>query len=103
MIWLLVACAGPRCEVDGDGARPTWSNYGEAFFTTWCDACHAAGSPNRFGAPEGLTFDDEAEVLGWSDEIRSSAVDGDSMPLGGGLESWERDELGRYLDCLEAR
>ena len=68
IVALLLACSGPadtasQCVEDSGGGHPTWSNFGEAFFLTYCDACHAADSPNRFDAPLNVTFDTEAEAV----------------------------------------
>lgn len=104
MIWLLLACAGSpaACETDSTGARPTWTSFGQAFFTTWCQPCHASAAPNRFGAPSEVVFDTEADVIAHLDRVRATAVDGETMPPGGGLPDEERAALGAYLDCLEA-
>jgi hypothetical protein len=103
----LVACATEDtapCVVDSGGWRPTWSNFGESWFVTWCASCHAADAPQRFGAPEAFVFDTEAQVMDNIGLIRSSVLGSSpSMPVGGGMPDEERQALERYLDCLEAR
>ncbi|MSP55356.1 MAG: hypothetical protein EXR69_07115 [Myxococcales bacterium] len=94
------ADTGPACEVDAGGGHPTWSNFGEAFFITYCDACHAAESPNRFGAPDEMTFDTEDEVRSQTPSIRYTVIDAESMPLGGGLPPEDLTQLDNYLNCL---
>jgi cytochrome c553 len=104
---LLMACApepAATCVVDSGGWRPTWSNFGESWFVTWCASCHAADAPQRFGAPEALVFDTEAQVKNSLSIIRSSVLGGSpTMPVGGGLPEEDRQALERYLDCLEAK
>jgi hypothetical protein len=105
-LFFLVACATEApsvCVVDADGWRPTWSNFGEDWFVTWCASCHAATSPQRFGAPEGLIFDTEEQVIDNISLIRTAVLGSKpTMPVGGGLPEVDRAELERYLDCLEA-
>lgn len=99
----LAGCAGQDsaavCALDSGGGHPTWANFGQAFFLTYCDACHAADSPNRFGAPISVTFDTEAEVDGQLDAIRRTVLDERSMPLGGGLPDDDLAALDNYLTC----
>lgn len=97
------ADSGPVCVLDSGGGHPTWSNFGEAFFLTYCDACHAAESPNRFGAPEAITFDTEDEVVNQAASIRYAVIDEESMPLGGGLPPEDLAQLDNYLNCLESQ
>ncbi len=54
--------AAADCAPDS-GPAPTWSEEGRAFFTTWCQRCHATDSPQRYGAPEGVVFDTAADVV----------------------------------------
>lgn len=47
-----------------DGTLLTYENFGEAFMSQHCVSCHSSqvtGS-QRFGAPEGVDFDDRADV-----------------------------------------
>jgi hypothetical protein len=30
-----------------DAASPTWTNFAQGFFTTYCTSCHHAGNTNR--------------------------------------------------------
>ena len=77
-----------------------WDNWGRPFFRTWCAGCHAADAPNRFGAPEWLVFDTEAQVYGHRAIIRSSVLETKSMPLGGGLPPEDSELLDLYLRCV---
>ena len=103
---MLVACSSPSdsassCVHDSGGGHPTWSNFGEAFFLTYCDACHAADSPNRFDAPVDVTFDTEAEVQRQIDAIWDSVVVRQSMPRGGGLPTEDLEALQNYIGCIQ--
>ncbi|HNC95214.1 MAG TPA: hypothetical protein PKW90_03755 [Myxococcota bacterium] len=107
LLLFLVACATEApttCVVDSDGWRPTWSNFGESWFVTWCASCHAADAPQRFGAPEQFIFDSEEQVINNIALIRTVVLGSSpSMPVGGGLPEEDRADVERYLDCLEAR
>jgi hypothetical protein len=85
----LLGCAEPREETDSAlpcGEFVTWATFGEGFTLNYCQVCHASTAPDRFGAPETITFDTEAEALALSDRIlaRATGVDAD-MPPGGGV------------------
>lgn len=108
LLALLLACAvedaaPTACEADTAGAYPTWSSFGEKFLATWCQSCHAAASPNRFGAPATVVFDTEADLVRQRAAVRRAVLEDLTMPLGGGVSDEERAELARYLDCVDAR
>lgn len=87
-------------STDCDGVYDlTWDNWGSSFFATYCDSCHAASSPNRFGAPEYATFDTEEEVRNWQEPIRFTVLEEETMPLGGGVYEDDLFLLEIYLDC----
>ena len=77
----------------------TWDSWGRGFFTTWCGACHAATTPDRRGAPDGVTFDSAAQVWSLRDRISARVLDDQTMPVGGGLGDDEREMLASYLAC----
>jgi hypothetical protein len=63
---MLFACASPAPEVvvDTAGTWPcsgepvvTWDGWGRGFSMAYCDACHAADTPDRHGAPDAVTLD----------------------------------------------
>ncbi len=82
---LLLGCADkgadsadPFCA---DAPTVTWESRGEALITQWCQPCHASTAANRHGAPEGVTFDTEAEALSWRERILVVATGEDAtMP-----------------------
>ena len=88
---------------DTGGGYPTWAGFGEAFFAGRCASCHAATAPDRFGAPDGVSFDTEEQVILLLDSVQRVILDDASMPPGGGLHEDELRELAWYLDCLRAR
>ena len=79
----------------------TWDNWGDSFFQTWCQACHSATAPERYGAPEGLDFDTLEQVQDNAALVRWSVLDADRMPLGGGLFDDEAYLLDLFLCGLE--
>lgn len=106
LLWVLGcggggADSGAVCPLETDGARPTWANFGEGFFQSYCQPCHAADSPNRFGAPEGTAFGSEAEVIALEARIRARVLEEGTMPPGGGVLEEDLVALAGYLACLE--
>ena len=115
MLLLLLACSDKAAEetgalvdtggdtaVDGDcvdAPAVTWQSWGEGFFTTWCQPCHSATTPERNGAPEGVDFDSEADLLYWSASVRRTVLEDGSMPVGGGLSADDAALLEALLDC----
>ena len=96
------ASGSEACQTDTGGGYPTWAGFGEGFFAGRCASCHAASAPERFGAPETVTFDSEDDVLRQIDAVQRVILDDASMPPGGGLHVDELDRLAVYLDCLRA-
>ena len=76
-----------------------WENFGQGFFLTYCNSCHSESSPNRFGAPEGIDFDTEAQVRAWRDRLEVVVLEEESMPLGGGVFDDDLYLFGVYLEC----
>jgi len=77
-----------------------WSGWGQPFFRTWCAGCHGGNAPERYGAPEWLVFDTEAQVYEHRALIHSSVLERGSMPLGGGLPAQEAASLALFLRCV---
>ena len=96
------ALVSGNCVTDTGGGYPTWAGFGEGFFAGRCASCHAASAPERFGAPDTVTFDSEDDVLRQLDAVQRVILDDASMPPGGGLHPDELDRLAVYLDCLRA-
>lgn len=89
------------CETDSGAPGPTWAGWGQPFFSTWCQPCHAADTPQRYGAPAGVTFDSEAEARAQAAAIRASVLDQERMPVGGGLSEGDRARLAAWLCDVE--
>ena len=117
LLMVLVACGGEpegpaegkagddsaepsTCVTDTGGGYPTWAGFAEGFFAGRCASCHAATAPERFGAPEGVSFDSEEEVVRQLDAVQRVILDNASMPPGGGLHEDELALMQVYLDCL---
>ncbi len=77
----------------------SWEGTARPILLTYCAACHAAASPQRFGAPEGVSFDTEAEARTWAARIRARTIDIGDMPVGGGVFANDRFLLEAWLDC----
>jgi len=86
----------PECE---GLPTVTWEGWSDGFFKTWCRACHSAATTDRNGAPEGMDFDTEAQVVENASLVRYSVLDEERMPLGGGLYKEDLYLLEVYLDC----
>lgn len=101
---LLVGCADKADDTAAalcEGApRITWASHGEGLINQWCEPCHASGSANRHGAPEGVSFDTEAEALAWKDRILAvTALPEPTMPPGIDLPDEDRIKLELWLTC----
>ncbi len=102
--FLLVACAGVS-DTDSaaacDTAVPTvtWDDDIYGFFSTYCNACHAASSTDRFGAPVDVTFDTPAQVLARAERVRERTLVAQTMPVGGGVPPEDLALLAVWLEC----
>lgn len=84
------------CEPSADF---TWGTFGAGFFAGRCSGCHGSGAPNRYGAPDAVVFDDEADVWTHRDAVLASVVERGSMPPAGGLTDTEITRLQAWLAC----
>jgi cytochrome c5 len=123
-IWLLVAgvAALPvACEDDhqhAPGGMPTgstcpttqtltYANFGQAFFDSYCQRCHASTvtGPARMGAPADHVFDMVQDIQLLShhiDELAAAgpdAVNTEMPPDGAKPTEAERRQLGEWLAC----
>lgn len=77
-----------------------YNNFGRGFMTESCQGCHASTTANRYGAPEGITFDTVEQVWGWSSYILQIATgEGATMPPAGGVSEDDRTRLSWWLRC----
>ncbi len=98
---LLAACE-PVVEPDSAACDPgdtTWDSWGAGFFASYCLSCHSASTPDRRGAPVGMDFDSEAQVLTNLDGIERSVLTDVTMPRGGGVPEAELERLRTYIAC----
>jgi uncharacterized membrane protein len=107
MLWTFLAaisaCGNPPDDT-GDlacfEAPPVnYANFGEGFLTENCQGCHASTAPNRYDAPEGVSFDTVEEAWDWRGRILARVVDDATMPPAGGVDEDVRQLLGWWLDC----
>lgn len=113
MLVLLLGCGGGASDSAGrldavpdlrpeecaDAPAVSWDGWGEGFFTTWCQACHSATTGERNGAPPGVDFDTEAELVFWAEAVRRTVLEEGTMPVGGGVSEEDAVLLGVLLDC----
>ncbi len=91
------------CSAEERAQPVTWRLTAQPFLLTYCSACHAADSPNRFGAPAGVSFDTEAEAIAWGPRIRARTVELGDMPVGGGVIEEDLIAIEAWLDCGDTR
>jgi cytochrome c5 len=85
-----------------DAQLVTYNSFGKSFLTHSCQGCHASTAPDRYGAPEDVTFDDLESVWERSSIILAVAVgDEPTMPPQGGVNDMERTKLRWWLQCGE--
>lgn len=104
LLVLLIACSagGEDTAPDCAGApNVTWDGWGQGFFLTYCDACHAASAENRHGAPTDEVFDTWAQVQAREDDIRQAVLVEGTMPLGGGVYDEDLSDLEVLLSCAD--
>ncbi len=97
----LVACE-PLVDPVVESCEPgdtTWDSWGAGFFGSYCRSCHSSSTPDRRGAPEGVDFDTEAQVLANLEGVHRSVLTEGTMPRGGGVPDVELERLRAYLAC----
>ena len=80
----------------------TWNNWANSLFITHCQGCHAQSSPDRYGAPQTIHFDNEAATIDLADRVWIRVIEEETMPPAGGileddlylLEIWLRCSVG---------
>jgi mono/diheme cytochrome c family protein len=79
----------------------SYESFGQGFFDGYCQRCHGMASPDRSGAPPGVTFDSLDSIREIAGEIWSVAADSNRlMPESGTAPSpAERIALGEWLAC----
>jgi uncharacterized membrane protein len=88
--------SGGACEGEPVVA---YNNFGHGFLLTYCQGCHAGSAPERYGAPEAVTFDSVEEAWSWSDRILARTVEAGGMPPAGGVSAEELLLLESWLTC----
>ena len=79
-----------------------WINFGQAFFLENCNGCHYSETPDRYGAPEEIWFDNADDV--WAQKGMVLMVAGGEMPTmppNGGTTDMDRLKLEIWLTCGE--
>jgi uncharacterized membrane protein len=106
---LSIACTGDQTDSsapEDDTGSPcvdvpevTYDNWGRGFMTTHCQGCHASTALDRYGAPEEVTFDSEAQVLDQLERIQIRTLEDEDMPPAGGIPPDDLTLLSWWLDC----
>jgi uncharacterized membrane protein len=101
LLLLAAACSAPPADTADPCASVavSWEHGGAAFFAGYCRTCHAAGTPDRHGAPAGVDFDTLADVRTHAARIRARAIEAQDMPVGGGVPADELALLDDFLAC----
>ncbi len=82
------------------GPVTTWANFGHGFLLGNCQGCHAATTPDRHGAPPGVSFDTPADVAHLRAAILATATGpAPTMPPAGGVSETDRARLALWLAC----
>lgn len=95
---------GATCPTD---STLTYANFGADFMGSYCTTCHSADATDRHGAPGGVNFDTQDEVVRHKAAIDSAAGKGpdasnDWMPDEDSLmfpTDAEREQLAEWLAC----
>jgi len=105
---LAAGCGGPGDSALGgadsagacaDAPRVTWDGFADGFFGGYCRPCHSVDAAYRYGAPEALNFDTEAEVMTLAASVRRVVIEEGTMPRGGGVLEDDAALLAVWLDC----
>ena len=78
---------------------PSYQEWTNGFLLSKCQPCHASTTPNRYGAPEQVTFDSYEQVEPWLESIARTVLEEETMPPSGGVTNEERDLLDLWLSC----
>jgi uncharacterized membrane protein len=105
LLSVLLACAeAPDADTGPSAAARcgavSWDAWADGFVATHCRACHSASSPDRHGAPEGVDFDVEDDLLRHGARVRARVLEEGTMPIGGGVPQDELTRLDAYLSCV---
>jgi len=106
------------CDDDDDEGKPTesvcpttqtltYANFGQAFFTSYCQRCHASTVTGaaRMGAPADHTFDQVQDIQLLAEHIDELAAAGPASvntempPDGAKPTEAARRQLGEWLAC----
>jgi uncharacterized membrane protein len=100
---LLLACASDAPDTGdpcADAPVVGWNDIGRPLLLEYCATCHSASAPDRFGAPAGVDFDDEAAVTTHRDRmIAVLSTNPPSMPPLLQMPEEDRALLLSWLRC----
>src|SRR5690606_4532806 len=106
LLVFLIACGAeaestPACGEDVP--LVSCETFTQGFLSTHCQGCHASTTPDRQGAPDGVTFDTEESAIALGEAIRRvAASDAPTMPPNGGPSAEDRHKLELWVTCFAA-
>ncbi len=107
LMLLLSSCTVAMSDDEGDmtvsGAcevapELTWNTFGDGFLLSRCQHCHGSYTNDRYGAPQGVSFDTLEDVRKHRTQLLNSVHD-EKIPPGGGLRPDEVLNLADWLSC----
>ena len=85
-------------EAEQECTGVSYDNWAEGFFLEKCLPCHSEDMRATFGAPE-IDMHSYDTILENMSIIRTSILESERMPPGGGLSEEERILLEQWFDC----
>ena len=98
ILGLLLVCFGLACGGECESV-PSYEDWTQGFLKSKCQSCHSTQTLYRYNAPENIFFDDYEDALEHIEAIRSSVLERETMPPGGGLSEDEKILLEQWLEC----
>ena len=99
VLFFFIGCAQQDLDCE---TVVSYESFGQGFIKENCQSCHSSESQNRYGAPEGVTFDSKAQVLERIEDIyRVTLSEEADMPPSGGLFENDITLLELWLVCSE--
>ena len=77
----------------------SWDNWIRGALSAHCQGCHATTSLYRYGAPEGVYFDEETDAMEWIERINIRVLQDQTMPPAGGLLPEELSLFEIWIKC----
>ena len=101
LVWFACGTEFDTGEFDCAGAPDvTYHNFGSSFLRHNCQGCHASTTADRYGAPEGVFFDDVEQAWQWKARILAVTIGEEAdMPPAGTIPHDDQMMLYWWLEC----